>query len=71
MVLPSKNKGVLVAGNADGTITQWQASTGKLLAKIQEPDNQILALDYTVSGQNFASAGQDFKVFYSLFFCKN
>lgn len=62
IVYPNKTKAVLLAGNADGTITQWHATTGKLLSRIQEPDNQILAIDYTVSGQNFATAGQDFKV---------
>ena len=64
-VFPTKSKekgGVLLAGNVDGTITQWHAFTGKLLAKISEGDNQILALDYTVSGLNFASGGQDLKV---------
>ena len=62
MVFPSKTKGVLLVGNVDGTITQWQASTGKLLAKIEEVDNQILAIDYTVSGINFATGGLDYKV---------
>lgn len=63
MVYPSKlHKPVILAGNADGNLTQWEIKKGKQIAKIQEPGNQILAIDYTVSGQNFASAGQDFKV---------
>jgi len=64
-VYPCKTKekgGILLAGNVDGTITQWHASSGKLLTKITEEDNQILAIDYTVSGLNFASGGQDLKV---------
>jgi WD40 repeat protein len=57
-----KTKNVLVAGNADGTITHWHISSGKQLHKIVEADNQVLCLDYNADGSLFASAGKDYKV---------
>jgi len=32
---------------------------GKLLSRIKEEDNQILAIDYSSQGQFFATAGKD------------
>jgi len=58
----SKTRNVLVAGCADGSITHWHVSSGKLLHKIQEKTNQILCMDYNSDGSMFAAAGKDYIV---------
>lgn len=63
----SKSKDILVAASSDGSITHWHANSGKYLTKIIEPDNQVLALDYNVNGDIFATGGKDFKVSRHLF----
>ena len=65
---PSKSPNVLVSGNSEGMITHWHAKSGKHLTKIQEIDNQVLAMDYSDDGRTLATAGKDFKV---IFFQKN
>ena len=60
---PSRSPNILVSGNSEGVITHWHAKSGKYLTRIQEIENQVLALDYANDGKTFATAGKDFKVF--------
>lgn len=34
-----QTKNVLLSGSADGSVTHWHVSTGKLISQIIEPDN--------------------------------
>lgn len=52
-----------MSGNSDGVISHWHAKSGKLLTRLFETDNQVLALDYSQDGRTFATSGKDFKVF--------
>jgi len=54
----SKTKNVLVCVAADGRVTHWHASSGKLLHEIVEPDNQLFCVDYVANGSQFATAGK-------------
>ena len=58
----SRCKRVLVSGGSDGSLSHWHCNSGKYLSRLQEEDNQILAMDYSPSGQTLATAGQDYKV---------
>jgi WD40 repeat protein len=55
----SRTKNVFIASNAVGTVQHWHMTSGKCLHSIDEPDNQIYALDYNSEGTQFATAGKD------------
>lgn len=58
----SKNKNVMLVGNADGTVSYWHMTSQKCIYTIEETDNQIYTLDYRNDGEQFATAGRDCKV---------
>lgn len=55
-------KSILISVHADGRISQWFPTQGKILYELQEKDNIIMALDYHRAGTLFATAGSDNKV---------
>lgn len=54
-----KPKNILVSVTADGKITHWHTSTGKVLHTMEEADNPIMCVDYNVNGTQFATGGSD------------
>lgn len=58
----NRPKNVLVSVGADCKITHWHTSTGKALHTIEEKDNPLMCLDYSVNGQYFATGGSDKQV---------
>ena len=55
----SKTKNVLIAANADGSLSHWHITSGKCLHQIRNDDNQLYCLDYRSDGAIFATAGKD------------
>lgn len=55
----TRTKNVLIAANAVGTVQHWHMTSGKCLHSIEEPDNQVYALDYNPEGTKFVTAGKD------------
>lgn len=53
---------VLTASSADGFIYFWHVSSGKILYKITEAENQIFAIDYDRNSEYLAAAGKDHKI---------
>jgi WD40 repeat protein len=53
------SKSILVSVTADGKVTQWHASSGKVLYSFVEEDNALMCLDYSSEGNKFATAGND------------
>jgi len=45
--------------SSDGNIIYWHSSTGKLIHRITEVKNHLLALDYAPDGDSFAIGGDD------------
>lgn len=58
----SKTRNILLVANCDGTINHWHTTSKKLLHTITEENNQTYALDYSLDGGQFASAGRDYTV---------
>ncbi|CAD8172100.1 unnamed protein product [Paramecium pentaurelia] len=58
----NKAKSVFLSANSDGSLMMWQAQTGKQLFRTVEQGNQLLALDIRSDGDQFATAGKDFKI---------
>lgn len=58
----SKTKNVLLAANADGSVSHWHITSGKCLHTVRDPDNQIYCIDYSADGTQFATAGKDYVV---------
>lgn len=58
----SQTAGVLLAGNADGTVSHWHIASQKCMYSIQEEENQIYAVEYRNDAEFFATAGRDCKV---------
>lgn len=56
------NNNLLLAANSNGFLFQYNISDFSLVSKLQEENNQILALDYNNKGDNFATAGKDAKI---------
>lgn len=54
-----KTKNVLIAANAAGSVQHWHMTSGKNLHTIDDPTNQIYALDYAPDGSKFTTAGKD------------
>lgn len=58
----SSNKNILIAANADGTVSHWHMMSQTCIYSIQEEDNQIYAVDYRPDGLEFVTGGRDAKV---------
>ncbi|CEP01851.1 Anaphase-promoting complex subunit 4-like WD40 domain-containing protein [Plasmodiophora brassicae] len=58
----SSAQNIVVAACADGSLQHFHASTQQRLHRIDEPGNEIYAIDFTTSGDLLASAGHDGKV---------
>ncbi|KAL2918545.1 hypothetical protein HK105_201946 [Polyrhizophydium stewartii] len=54
-----KNKSILAAAYADGSIRHWHYTSGQLLSSFTEDDNQTNILVYCPDGGTFATAGSD------------
>ncbi|XP_070581068.1 uncharacterized protein [Ptychodera flava] len=52
-------KDILVGAGADGMISAWNIQTLNIKFRIREPHNEINALDFSLTGGNFATAGKD------------
>ena len=55
----NKPKNILMSVTADGKITHWHTSSGKALHIMEETDNAIMCMDYSLDGASFATAGND------------
>jgi COMPASS component SWD3 len=55
----TRTKNVFLAANAAGTVQHWHMTSGKCLHSMEEPENQVYALDYNTEGTHFAAAGKD------------
>ena len=58
----SKTRNVLLAANADGSVSHWHITSGKCLHSTVEKNNQVLCIDYKSDGSQFATAGKDHTV---------
>jgi len=58
----AKVKNVLLAVNADGSVSHWHITSGKCLHTIRDETNQLYCVDYRQDGTIFATAGKDFTV---------
>eukprot|EP01017_Pseudomicrothorax_dubius_P010530 TRINITY_DN13774_c0_g1_i5.p1 TRINITY_DN13774_c0_g1~~TRINITY_DN13774_c0_g1_i5.p1 ORF type:complete len:365 (-),score=62.76 TRINITY_DN13774_c0_g1_i5:167-1261(-) len=58
----NNTKNILVSCSADGNISYWHATTGKLIHRITEAGNQVLGIDFRSDGELLASGGKDYKV---------
>ena len=45
--------------NAEGFIIQVHSKSGKILQKIEEPNNPLMCVDYSYDGLLFATGGND------------
>jgi COMPASS component SWD3 len=54
-----KNKNVLGATYADGSIKHWHITTGQLMSSIDVENVQFLHLDYSKDGSKFSAAASD------------
>jgi len=52
-------KNVLLAGNANGVVSQWHVMSKTNIFSIVEEDNQVYAVEYQPGGAAFATAGRD------------
>ena len=58
----NKKQTTLLVGSADGYVTHWHASSGKVLNSIKEIDNAINSVDYNSDYKRFITAGTDITV---------
>jgi WD40 repeat protein len=54
-----KNKNVLGATYADGTVKHWHTTTGQLMNSLQVDDVQLLHLSYSTNGSKFSTCASD------------
>lgn len=58
-----KTSNIIVTASADGTLTHWHATSGKMLHQIQpDPENHIYTMDFSKDGTLLAVAGRDLHV---------
>ena len=50
------------ATNAEGSLLHFHTTSGRLLHKIYDPENQLLTADYKSDGLKFLTGGEDGKV---------
>lgn len=55
----SDTKNILIAADANGSLSHWHAMSKTCLFSLEEEDNQIYAVEYTADGATFATAGRD------------
>jgi WD40 repeat protein len=55
-------EGTLVAAYPDGFLAFFHAATGSFLGTLEEPENQIFALDFSPVASLFATAGSDCQI---------
>ena len=53
------NRTTLMTVNAEGFIIQVHSKSGKILQKIEEPNNPLMCVDYSYDGLLFATGGND------------
>ena len=53
------NRTTLITVNAEGFIIQLHSKSGKILQKIEEPNNPLMCVDYSYDGLLFATGGND------------
>eukprot|EP00033_Pygsuia_biforma_P002418 GCRY01002681.1.p1 GENE.GCRY01002681.1~~GCRY01002681.1.p1 ORF type:complete len:369 (+),score=84.52 GCRY01002681.1:157-1263(+) len=58
----SHSKNVVLVANADHKVRQWHVTTQKLMHEVEEEDNTVFAVAYSIDGSRFFSAGKDGKV---------
>lgn len=58
----NKKKTTLLIGCADGYVTHWHVSSGKILHTVKEIGNSINSVDYSHDYKNFITAGNDISV---------
>ena len=58
----SKLKTILIVVSADGSITHWHTTSGKILHTIKEKDNAINCVDYAADYRKFVTGGNDVTV---------
>jgi WD40 repeat protein len=57
---PGVTKNVMIAANANGTLTHYHTTSGKQLNQIPADGlNQLLCCDYKPDGHNFITAGKN------------
>ena len=54
-----KKDTTLLVGSADGYVTHWHSTSGKILHSMHELNNAINSVDYTRDYKKFATAGND------------
>lgn len=55
-----KTANVIVTAQADGSLRHWHATSGKCLHKnLEDPENHLYAIDFTLDGMLLATAGKD------------
>lgn len=52
-------KNVIIATNANGSLTHYHTTSGKQLNRIHDDMNQLLTCDYKPDGHAFLTAGSD------------
>ena len=53
------NKTILLCVTADGLIYEIHSSSGKILQKLEEKNNPLMCVDYSIDGSLFATGGND------------
>ena len=56
---PGHGKNILLATSADGGVTHWHATTGKVLNITRLEENQVLSVDYSADGRLYAIGCMD------------
>ena len=56
---PGVTKNVIIATNANGSLTHYHTTSGKKLNRIFSDVNQLLTCDYKPDGYDFVTAGSD------------
>jgi len=52
----------MIAANAEGSLLHFHTTSGRLLHRIYDRNNQLLTADYKPDGKSFLTAGEDGKI---------
>jgi len=55
----TRTKNVFIAANAAGCVQHWHMTSSKCLHNLEDPENQIYAVDYNEEGSKFVTCGKD------------